>query len=62
MYIRLVVFTLSKYSYVQAWSNDEIIINLGRISLIILLDFDNEFFSFWVFLNDLIIIGAKVRK
>lgn len=58
---RLFVFTLSKYSYVQAWSNDKNISILGRISLRVLTDFDTEAFSFWVFLKDFTTIGVKVR-
>lgn len=58
---RLFVFTLSKYSYVQAWSNDIIISILGKINLNILIDLDVEVFSFWVFLKDFTIMGVKVR-
>lgn len=58
---RLLVFTLSKYSYVQAWSNDIIISILGRIILNVLIDLDEEGFSFWVFLKDFTTMGVKVR-
>jgi len=58
---RLFVFTLSKYSYVQAWSNDIMISILGRINLNVLIDLDEESFSFWVFLKDFTTMGVKVR-
>jgi len=34
---------------------------LGRINLNVLIDLDEESFSFWVFLKDFTTMGVKVR-